>query len=171
MVENLETISAQIPLPDSGVLKINRTTYSLVVSEVNADDIPTEGFDVSFDGDSSDSVKLPKLLFANGNTRVTASRITTIELFKGPDTLKVVASNIVSFDLAGQIVSNLEEDIVISITKQTAVSFVCVLYMYLYICLSIRNPVFCIFTFANTLRNHHSYVVCMDITLCVSEYL
>ena len=125
MVENLETISAQIPLPDSGVLKINRTTYSLIVSEVNADDIPTEGFDVSFDGDSSDSVKLPKLLFANGNTRVTASRITTIELFKGPDTLKVVASNIVSFDLAGQIVSNLEEDIVISITKQTAVSFVC----------------------------------------------
>ena len=122
MVENLETISAQIDLPDGGEFRVNRTTYSMVVTEPSPDEIPSDGFSVDFDGKNAESFQLPKSLFTNGTTRISASRITTIELFRGRDELKVVASNIVSLTLMGKNVVGLEEDIVITITKRTIVS-------------------------------------------------
>ena len=131
MVENLESISTQIDLPDGGEFRVNRTTYSMVVTEPSPDEIPSDGFSVDFDDNNAESFQLPKSLFTNGTTRISASRITTIELFRGRDELKVVASNIVSLTLNGRTVVGLEEDIVITITKRTRVSY-SAFYLYVW---------------------------------------
>jgi hypothetical protein len=120
LVENLDSISARIELPVNGMLRINRSTYSLVVSEVSASDVPPEGYSVNFGGDGSESIQLPRSLFNTEvlSTRISASIITASELFAGRNSSEVVVSNIVSLTLNGRNVSNLNEEIVITIARR-----------------------------------------------------
>ena len=124
LVENLDSISARIELPVNGMLRINRSTYSLVVSEVSASDVPPEGYSVNFGGDGSESIQLPRSLFNTEvlSTRISASIITASELFAGRNSSEVVVSNIVSLTLNGRNVSNLNEEIVITIARRRSVS-------------------------------------------------
>ena len=122
IVENFETFGARIELPDSGVFTVSRTSYSLTITEVSSDNIPTTGYGVDFGDDTSDSFQLPKSLFNNGSTRVSASLIKSVGIFSGRDSTKVVASNVVSLTLNGRTVVNLQNSVIITITRLTNVS-------------------------------------------------
>ena len=122
IVRNFETFGARIELPDSGAFTVSRTSYSLTITEVSADNVPTTGYGVDFGDDTSDSFQLPKSLFNTGSTRVSASLIKSVGIFSGRDSTKVVASNVVSLTLTGGTVLNLENSVIITITKLANVS-------------------------------------------------